>query len=95
MRYYEDPAVARIDPKKFADFSGTYELAPVKRDGFFLKAKICMSNAMENANNFCLRDPKSFSAKASKAASYFATRIMEKWTRSSIGETTKTSSGAG
>jgi hypothetical protein len=28
MRYYEDPAVARIDTKKFADFSGTYELAP-------------------------------------------------------------------
>jgi hypothetical protein len=28
MRYYEDPAVARIDPKKFADFIGTYELAP-------------------------------------------------------------------
>jgi hypothetical protein len=28
MRYYEDPAVARLDPKKFADFSGTYELAP-------------------------------------------------------------------
>jgi hypothetical protein len=28
MRYYEDPAVARIDPKKFVDFSGTYELAP-------------------------------------------------------------------
>ncbi len=28
MRYYEDPAVGRIDPKKFIDFSGTYELAP-------------------------------------------------------------------
>jgi hypothetical protein len=28
MRYYEDPAVARVDPKKFADFSGTYELVP-------------------------------------------------------------------
>jgi Domain of unknown function (DUF4440) len=28
MRYYEDPAAGRIDPKKFADFSGTYELAP-------------------------------------------------------------------
>src|SRR5215475_14925261 len=28
MRYYEDPAVARIDRKKFAYFSGTYELAP-------------------------------------------------------------------
>jgi Domain of unknown function (DUF4440)/Domain of unknown function (DUF3471) len=28
MRYYEDPAVARIDSKKLADFGGTYELAP-------------------------------------------------------------------
>jgi hypothetical protein len=28
MRYYEDPAVGRSDPKKFADFTGTYELAP-------------------------------------------------------------------
>jgi uncharacterized protein DUF4440 len=28
MRYYEDPAVAKIEPKKFADFNGTYELAP-------------------------------------------------------------------
>jgi hypothetical protein len=27
MRYYEDPAVGRVDPKKFVDFSGTYELA--------------------------------------------------------------------
>jgi hypothetical protein len=27
MRYYEDPAVGRADPAKFADFSGTYELA--------------------------------------------------------------------
>src|SRR5215468_3844532 len=27
-RYYEDPAVGKADPKKFADFSGTYELAP-------------------------------------------------------------------
>ncbi|HET6886909.1 MAG TPA: nuclear transport factor 2 family protein [Candidatus Udaeobacter sp.] len=28
MRYYEDPTVARIDSKKFADFTGIYELAP-------------------------------------------------------------------
>jgi len=28
MRYYEDPAVGKADPKKFADFVGTYELAP-------------------------------------------------------------------
>jgi hypothetical protein len=27
-RYYEDPAVGKIDPKKFADFIGAYELAP-------------------------------------------------------------------
>jgi hypothetical protein len=28
MRYYEDPAVGKVDPNKFIDFSGTYELAP-------------------------------------------------------------------
>src|SRR5437899_6902748 len=27
-RYYEDPATGRADPKKFADYIGTYELAP-------------------------------------------------------------------
>ena len=27
-RYYEDPTVGKPDPKKFADFIGTYELAP-------------------------------------------------------------------
>jgi hypothetical protein len=27
MRHYEDPAVGRVDLKKFVDFSGTYELA--------------------------------------------------------------------
>src|SRR6266481_6675171 len=27
-RYYEDPATGRIDPKKFGDFIGIYELAP-------------------------------------------------------------------
>ena len=27
-RYYEDPAIGQADPKKFARFSGTYELAP-------------------------------------------------------------------
>jgi len=28
MRYYDDPAVGQADPAKFAQFSGTYELAP-------------------------------------------------------------------
>ena len=27
-RYYEDPAVGKADPKEFADYIGTYELAP-------------------------------------------------------------------
>src|SRR5438105_1681687 len=27
-RYYEDPAMGKADPKKFADYIGTYELAP-------------------------------------------------------------------
>jgi hypothetical protein len=27
-RYYEDPAVGKADPKKLADYRGTYELAP-------------------------------------------------------------------
>src|SRR6266496_3039381 len=27
-RYYEDPAIGKIDPKKFGDFIGIYELAP-------------------------------------------------------------------
>jgi hypothetical protein len=27
-RYYEDPVVGKADPKKFADYIGTYELAP-------------------------------------------------------------------
>src|SRR3954463_10019287 len=27
-RYYENPAVGKTDPKKFADFAGNYELAP-------------------------------------------------------------------
>src|SRR6266849_1713650 len=27
-RYYEDPTVGKADPKKFADFIGTYEVAP-------------------------------------------------------------------
>jgi hypothetical protein len=27
-RYYEDPAIGEVDPKKFADYVGTYELAP-------------------------------------------------------------------
>jgi hypothetical protein len=46
MRYYEDPAIGRADPKKFRDYIGTYELAPnqirtvsVKEDNLFVERK--------------------------------------------------------
>lgn len=28
MRYYEDPAIGKTDPKKYVDYVGTYELSP-------------------------------------------------------------------
>lgn len=39
MRYYEDPAVGMPDPKKFIDFSGTYELAPGQTRRVFLEGE--------------------------------------------------------
>jgi hypothetical protein len=39
MRYYEDPAIARIDPKKFAEFRGTYELTPGQTRRVFSEGK--------------------------------------------------------
>jgi hypothetical protein len=38
LRYYEDPAAGEADPRAFADYVGTYELAPgkpltISRDG--------------------------------------------------------------
>src|SRR5712691_12135752 len=45
-RYYDDPAIGKIDPKKFADFIGTYELAPgqirsitVENENLFVERK--------------------------------------------------------
>ena len=45
-RYYEDPAVGKGDPKKFAEYIGTYELAPgqtravtVEGDKLFVERK--------------------------------------------------------
>jgi len=31
LRYYEDPAAGEVDARRFADYVGTYELAPGKR----------------------------------------------------------------
>jgi hypothetical protein len=36
-RYYEDPAIGKADPKKFADFIGTYELAPGQTRSVFVE----------------------------------------------------------
>lgn len=80
MRYYEDPAVARIDPKNSPISAVPTSWRPAKPGAFSPKVKICMWSVTENVNNFCPRGPKSFFAKASKAASYFARRIMGKWT---------------
>jgi ketosteroid isomerase-like protein len=45
-RYYEDPAIGEFDSKKFADFAGTYELAPgqtrtvsTRNDKLFIERK--------------------------------------------------------
>jgi hypothetical protein len=45
-RYYEDPAIGKADPKKFAEYIGTYELAPgqtrsvtVEADKLFVERK--------------------------------------------------------
>lgn len=37
-RYYEDPAIGKPDPKKFASFVGTYELAPGETRIFSVEA---------------------------------------------------------
>ena len=38
MRYYEDPVAGKIDPKKLADFTGDYELAPGETRRVFMEA---------------------------------------------------------
>jgi ketosteroid isomerase-like protein len=38
FRYYEDPAVGKIDTKKLPDFAGTYELAPGQTRKVFVEA---------------------------------------------------------
>lgn len=94
MRYYEDPAVGKADPKKFADFVGTYELALDKPEPFPPRAKSCTSSEKANASNSCPRVRISFSVTAWRAAFCFATPMTERSMLSSIVGTTKTSSGA-
>ena len=37
LRYYEDPAPGKVDVKKYADYAGTYELAPGKTQIVFAR----------------------------------------------------------
>jgi Domain of unknown function (DUF4440) len=37
LRYYEDPAPGNVDVKKYADYAGTYELAPGKTQIVFVR----------------------------------------------------------
>src|SRR5437667_1166094 len=67
---------------------------PDKPESSLPRSKSCTSKEKANASSSCRRLPISFSVKAWRAAFFFATPITEKSTRSSIAETTKTSSGA-
>jgi len=80
MRYYEDPAIGRADPAKFPEFSGIYELGEDKREKSSWKAEASSSSARGSANNSSPNRPTSFSAKASKAASFSASGPMAKST---------------
>ena len=80
-RYYEDPAEGKADPKKFADFIGTYKLAPGQTRSVLVKAISFSLNATAKRSN-CFRKQQSFSsAKASKAGFCSVTLPMEKSTR--------------
>ncbi len=53
LRYYEDPAPGKVDTKKYAEYVGTYELAPgVDAGGFSRTATTCMRSGRA-ATKFC------------------------------------------
>ena len=66
-RYYEDPAVGKADPKKFADFAGTTNWPLIKQDRFLVKAISYSLNEKAKRNNCCRKHQSFSSAKVSKA----------------------------
>jgi hypothetical protein len=93
-RYYEDPAIGKIDPKKVADFIGTYELAPgqtrlvaAEGENLFVERKGKKEQLFPETSDVFFR-------KGVEGRILFRYADSGRWTRSSIGETMKTSSGA-
>jgi hypothetical protein len=66
-RYYEDPAVGKADPKKFAAFIGPTNSRRVKPDRLAPRAKTYSLNAKAKRNSCSPRQASFSSAKASKA----------------------------
>ena len=93
-RYYEDPAIGKIDPKSSVTSSAPTSSRPIKHDRLQPKAKTYSSNAKAKRNNCSPKLPISFSARASKAGSSSVTTPTARSTLSSTAETTKTLSGA-
>ena len=99
-RYYEDPAIGKIDPKKFGDFIGTYELAPGQTrsitsegENLFVERK-GKKEELNKRSNCSQKLPISSSAKASKAGFSSIPTPTEKWIASSTAGITKMLSGA-
>jgi hypothetical protein len=80
-RYYKDPAVGKADAKKFADFIGTYELAPGQTRSVTVKAISYSLKGMAKKNNCCRKHQSFSSAKVSKAEFCSVTPLTVKSTR--------------
>ena len=89
-RYYEDPATGKADPKKFADFTGTYELAPGQTRSVTREGDKCSLNGKAKRKNCCPKPQSCSSAKVSKAEFCSVMLPTAKSTHSSIVVITKT-----
>src|SRR5437870_12523659 len=72
-RYYEDPALGKTDTKRFADYIGTYELAPSQTRSVTAEEDNYSSNGMAKRSNCSRKHQRFFSAKVSKAEFCFVT----------------------
>jgi hypothetical protein len=77
-RYYEDPAVGKADPKKFVDFTGTYELAPGQTRTVTAEANRLFVERKGKRRSYSPKHPTSSSAKTSRAGSCFVMTITGK-----------------
>src|SRR5213594_5265719 len=72
-RYYEDSAVGKADPKKFADYMGTYELAPGQTRSVIAEGDRLFVERTARKSNCSRKHQRFSSAKGSKAESCFVT----------------------